>query len=272
MASPPPTTSLWYKDAVIYQLHVKAFVDSNGDGDRRFPGLIERSTTSRSSASRRLAAAVLSVAAARRRLRHRGLPSVHPSYGTMANSASSCARRTAGHAGHHRAGDQPHLRPAPLVPARAPRRAGRPTATSTSGATRPANTPRRASSSSTPRSRTGRGTRPPQSYYWHRFFSHQPDLNFDNPRVFDAVVRRDAVLARSGVDGMRLDAVPYSIEREGTNNENLPETHDVLKRLRAALDARYPDRMLLAEANQWPEDVASISARATSAIWRSTSR
>src|SRR5215468_9548447 len=94
-----------------------------------------------------------------------------------------------------------------------------------------------------------------QAYYWHRFYSHQPDLNFDNPRVFRAVVDVMRFWLDLGVDGMRLDAVPYLIEREGTNNENLPETHEVLKRLRRELDTRYADRMLLAEANQWPEDV-----------------
>ena len=94
-----------------------------------------------------------------------------------------------------------------------------------------------------------------QAYYWHRFYSHQPDLNFDNPRVFRAVVDVMRFWLDLGVDGMRLDAVPYLIEREGTINENLPETHEVLRRLRRELDTRYGDRMLLAEANQWPEDV-----------------
>ena len=94
-----------------------------------------------------------------------------------------------------------------------------------------------------------------QAYYWHRFYSHQPDLNFDNPRVFRAVVDVMRFWLDLGVDGMRLDAVPYLIEREGTINENLPETHEVLRRLRRELDMRYSDRMLLAEANQWPEDV-----------------
>jgi maltose alpha-D-glucosyltransferase/alpha-amylase len=94
-----------------------------------------------------------------------------------------------------------------------------------------------------------------KAYYWHRFFSHQPDLNFDNPKVLEEVIETMYFWLDMGVDGLRLDAVPYLCEREGTNNENLPETHDILKKIRAALDARYPDRMLLAEANQWPEDV-----------------
>jgi maltose alpha-D-glucosyltransferase / alpha-amylase len=93
-----------------------------------------------------------------------------------------------------------------------------------------------------------------QSYFWHRFYSHQPDLNFDNPRVLEAVLGVMKFWLDIGVDGLRLDAVPYLIEREGTNNENLPETHEILRRIRARLDQDYPDRMLLAEANQWPED------------------
>ncbi len=94
-----------------------------------------------------------------------------------------------------------------------------------------------------------------KAYYWHRFFSHQPDLNFDNPRVVKAVLQVMKRWLDAGVDGFRLDAVPYLCEREGTNNENLPQTHAVLKRLRAALDEYASGKVLLAEANQWPEDV-----------------
>jgi maltose alpha-D-glucosyltransferase / alpha-amylase len=93
-----------------------------------------------------------------------------------------------------------------------------------------------------------------QSYFWHRFYSHQPDLNFDNPRVLEAVLGVMKFWVNLGVDGLRLDAVPYLIEREGTNNENLPETHAILRDIRARLDQDHPGRMLLAEANQWPED------------------
>ena len=94
-------------------------------------------------------------------------------------------------------------------------------------------------------------------YYWHRFFHHQPDLNFDNPDVRKAVARALDRWMAMGVDGMRLDAIPYLFEREGTNNENLPETHAYLKELRAHLDEKWDDRMFLAEANQWPEDAAA---------------
>ncbi len=95
-----------------------------------------------------------------------------------------------------------------------------------------------------------------QAYYWHRFYAHQPDLNFDNPRVLEAVIDVMRYWLDMGVDGLRLDAIPYLIEREGTNCENLPETHEVIKKIRTALDEGYPDRMLLAEANQWPEETA----------------
>lgn len=95
-----------------------------------------------------------------------------------------------------------------------------------------------------------------QAYYWHRFYAHQPDLNFDNPRVLEAVLDTMRYWLDLGVDGLRLDAIPYLVERDGTNCENLAETHAVLKKIRAAVDARYPDRMLLAEANQWPEETA----------------
>ncbi len=95
------------------------------------------------------------------------------------------------------------------------------------------------------------------AYYWHRFYSHQPDLNFDNPEVHKAMAAALDFWLRLGVDGLRLDAVPYLYEREGTNCENLPETHAFLKELRRHVDSKFRNRMLLAEANQWPEDAVS---------------
>jgi maltose alpha-D-glucosyltransferase/alpha-amylase len=92
-------------------------------------------------------------------------------------------------------------------------------------------------------------------YYWHRFFAHQPDLNYENPEVQEAMLDVLRFWLDLGIDGFRLDAVPYLFEREGTNCENLPETHAYLRRVRREVDERYPDRVLLAEANQWPEDV-----------------
>jgi maltose alpha-D-glucosyltransferase / alpha-amylase len=92
-------------------------------------------------------------------------------------------------------------------------------------------------------------------YFWHRFYSHQPDLNYENPKVHDAMFDALSFWLDLGVDGFRLDAVPYLYETEGTNNENLPETHQFLKKVRQYVDEHYPDRVLLAEANQWPDDV-----------------
>ncbi len=96
-----------------------------------------------------------------------------------------------------------------------------------------------------------------KAYFWHRFYSHQPDLNFENPQVRRELLQTVSFWLRIGVDGMRLDAVPYLFEREGTNCENLPETHAFLKELRRHIDQDFPGRMLLAEANQWPEDASA---------------
>ena len=102
-------------------------------------------------------------------------------------------------------------------------------------------------------------------YYWHRFFYHQPDLNYDNPEVQQAMLRVVQFWIDQGADGIRVDAPPYLYEREGTNCENLPETHAYLKRLRAFVDAYAPGTMLLSEANQWPEDVRPYLAGGESA-------
>ncbi|MGZ8758930.1 MAG: alpha-amylase family glycosyl hydrolase, partial [Aeromicrobium sp.] len=94
-----------------------------------------------------------------------------------------------------------------------------------------------------------------KQYFWHRFYSHQPDLNFDNPAVGEAIIDALDFWLDLGIDGFRLDAVPYLFVREGTNGENLPETHDFLRKVRAHVDHKFPGRVLLAEANQWPADV-----------------
>src|SRR5690606_5973782 len=92
-------------------------------------------------------------------------------------------------------------------------------------------------------------------YYWHRFYSQQPDLNYDNPEVQQEMLNIIDFWMEKGIDGFRVDAVPYLFEREGTNCENLPETHAYIRRIREHVDAKWPGRILLAEANQWPEDV-----------------
>ena len=115
-----------------------------------------------------------------------------------------------------------------------------------------------------------------RQYYCHRFFSHQPDLNYHNPKVRKKIIAALRFWLDLGIDGFRLDAVPYLYHREGTNCENLPETHEFLRKVRAMVDRDYPDRVLLAEANQWPADVVDYfgdpRSGATSATWRSTSR
>jgi maltose alpha-D-glucosyltransferase / alpha-amylase len=96
-----------------------------------------------------------------------------------------------------------------------------------------------------------------RAYYWHRFYAHQPDLNYDNPAVHKAIFRVMDFWLKQGVDGLRLDAVPYLYQREGTSCENLPETYEFLKSLRKHVDRKFQNRMLLAEANQWPEDAVA---------------
>jgi maltose alpha-D-glucosyltransferase / alpha-amylase len=96
-----------------------------------------------------------------------------------------------------------------------------------------------------------------KAYYWHRFFSHQPDLNYDNPEVREAMWNVMKFWLELGVDGFRLDAVPYLVERDGTSCENLPETHEIVRELRRRLDESFPGKLLLAEANQWPADVCT---------------
>ncbi len=121
----------------------------------------------------------------------------------------------------------------------------------------PPSGPTPGSSSRTSRPRTGAGTRWPNAYYWHRFYSHQPDLNYESADVRALILRMLDYWFELGVDGLRLDAVPYLYEREGTMCENLPETHEYLKQLRSHVDERFENRMMLAEANQWPEDAAA---------------
>ena len=260
-AAPPPrapAASLWYKDAVIYQLHVKAFADSNGDGIGDFRGLLERLPYIKDLG----ASAVWLLPFYPSPLRDDGYDiadykGIHPSYGTMRDFRLFV--RAAHRRGlrvitelviNHTSDQHPWFERA----RRAPRGSvHRDWYVWSDTAEKYAET--RIIFVDT---ETSNWTWDPvaKQYYWHRFFSHQPDLNYDNPRVFEAVVDVMRFWFDAGVDGMRLDAVPYLVEREGTNNENLPETHAVLKRLRAVIDAEYPDRFLLAEANQWPEDVA----------------
>src|SRR5687768_15998266 len=246
----------WYKDAVIYQLHIKAFYDSNGDGIGDFAGLMQRLDYVDSLG----VSAIWVLPFYPSPLRDDGYDiaqyrAINPAYGDMRDF-----RRFVGEA--HRRGIRVVTE---LV------------INHTSDQHRWFQKARRAKPGSAARNfyvwsdtdERYKGTRiifldteksnwtwdpVAQAFFWHRFYSHQPDLNFDNPRVLEEVLRVMHFWLDFGVDGLRLDAIPYLIEREGTNNENLPETHDVLKKIRAEMDKHFPDRMLLAEANQWPED------------------
>jgi maltose alpha-D-glucosyltransferase / alpha-amylase len=249
--------SLWYKDAVIYQLHVKAYADGNGDGIGDFAGLIEKLPYIKELG----ATAIWLLPFYPSPLRDDGYDiaeykGVHPSYGSLRDVRAFI--RAAHKLGlriitelviNHTSDQHPWFQRARNAPRDSFYRKFYVWSDSpeTYAGTRIIFTD----------TETSNWAWDPVAgqYVWHRFFSHQPDLNFDHPPVFDAIADVMRFWFAMGVDGMRLDAVPYLCEREGTSSENLPETHDVLKRLRAILDAEFPDRLLLAEANQWPEDV-----------------
>jgi maltose alpha-D-glucosyltransferase/alpha-amylase len=248
---------LWYKDAVIYQLNVKSFFDSNDDGIGDFKGL-----TSKLEYIRDLGVnTIWLMPFYPSPLKDDGYDiadyqNVHPQFGTLEDFRVML--REAHRLGlkvvteliiNHTSDQHPWFqaaRKAPLGSAQRDFYVWSDTDQKYLG-TRIIFTD----------TETSNWTFDPvaKAYYWHRFFSHQPDLNFDNPRVMEAVLQIMRFWLDMGVDGFRLDAIPYLVEREGTNNENLRETHVVIKQLRAAIDASYRNRFLLAEANQWPEDV-----------------
>jgi len=250
--------ALWYKDAVIYQLHVKAFFDSNDDGVGDFRGL-----TSKLEYVRDLGVDTLWLMPFYPSpLKDDGYDvadyhNVHPQYGTrhdfrqFVREAHQLGLRVITELVVNHTSDQ---HPWFQAARRAPRGSSKHDYYVWSDdAKRYAGT--RIIFTDTESSNWAWDD-VAKRYYWHRFFSHQPDLNFDNPQVLKAVFRAMRMWLDMGVDGFRLDAIPYLREREGTSNENLPETHALIKEIRAALDARYRNRVLLAEANQWPEDVS----------------
>jgi maltose alpha-D-glucosyltransferase/alpha-amylase len=246
----------WYKDAVIYQLHIKAFRDSNGDGVGDFGGLIEHLDYVQQLG----ATAIWLLPFYPSPLRDDGYDisdynDVNPSYGTLDD--------------FKRFVDEAHARGIRVITELVINHTSDAHAWFQRARRAPPGSPERDFYVWSDTEDRYTGTRiifidtessnwtwdpVAKAYFWHRFYSHQPDLNFDNPLVFEEVVKAMRFWLDLGVDGLRLDAVPYLCEREGTSNENLPETHEVLRKIRAEIDARYPDRMLLAEANQWPED------------------
>ncbi len=262
LASPAPATDadavdpLWYKDAVVYQLHVKSYMDANGDGIGDFAGLLTKLDYIASLGVNTIW--LLPFYPSPRRddgydiAEYTG---VHPDYGTMAD-----AKRFI-HEAHkrklrvitelvinHTSDQHPWFQRARAAKAGSAHRNWY-----VWSDTDQAYTGTRIIFCDTEKSNW---TWDPVAgaYFWHRFFSHQPDLNFDNPQVMKAVLGVMRWWLDLGIDGLRLDAVPYLIEREGTSNENLPETHELLKQIRREVDRDYPGRLLLAEANMWPED------------------
>jgi maltose alpha-D-glucosyltransferase/alpha-amylase len=249
--------ALWYKDAVIYQVHVKAFFDSNGDGVGDFRGL-----TSKLDYIQDLGvSAIWLLPFYPSPLKDDGYDvadyrGVHPQYGTREDFRDFV--REAQRRGlkvitelviNHTSDQHPWFQAARRAPAGSRKRDWYVWSDSDQkyNGTRIIFTDTEASNWA--------WDPVAKQYYWHRFFSHQPDLNFANPRVLKALLRIMHSWADLGVDGFRLDAIPYLCEREGTSSENLPETHAILKAIRADIDAHYRNRFLLAEANQWPEDV-----------------
>jgi maltose alpha-D-glucosyltransferase/alpha-amylase len=247
---------LWYKDAIIYEVHVKTFADSNGDGIGDFKGLTEKLDYLQDLG----VTALWLLPFYPSPLRDDGYDiadyySIHPDYGNIKDfrrfleeahkrGLKVITELVINHTSDQHPWFQRARRAKPGAPARdfyvwsdtgkeysETRIIFKDFETSNWAWDPIAN-----------------------AYYWHRFYTHQPDLNYDNPAVHDAVFEAMDFWFDMGVDGMRLDAIPYLYEREETSNENLPEGHDFLKKLRKHLDEKYHAKMLLAEANQWPED------------------
>jgi maltose alpha-D-glucosyltransferase / alpha-amylase len=248
---------LWYKDAIIYQLHVKSFRDANGDGYGDFAGVTQRLDYIRQLGCNTIWLLPFFPSP----LKDDGYDiasyeSIHPTYGTIEDFKEFL---DAAHARdirviielviNHTSDQHPWFQRARRAPKNSPERNWYVWSDDPNryGGTRIIFTD----------TETSNWTWDPvaQQFFWHRFFGHQPDLNFDNPEVLEAVKNVMRFWLRMGVDGLRLDAIPYLIERDGTNCENLPETHEVLRDLRRALDAEFENRIFLAEANQWPPDV-----------------
>ena len=248
---------LRYKDAIIYELHVRAFSDSNNDGIGDFPGLISKLDYLQDLGVTCLWLLPFFPSP----LRDDGYDiadylSVNPSYGTVDDFRRflSAAHERGMQVMvelviNHTSDQHPWFQAARHAPPGSPERDFYVWSDSDK-----LYSDARIIFTDTEKSNW---TWDPvaNAYYWHRFFSHQPDLNYDNPRVMQEVIDVMRFWLDMGVDGLRMDAIPYLVERDGTNCENLPETHAAIKAIRAAIDESYEGRLILAEANQWPEDV-----------------
>jgi maltose alpha-D-glucosyltransferase/alpha-amylase len=247
---------LWYKDAVLYELHVRAFHDSNGDGVGDFRGLMQKLDYLQDLG----VTALWLLPFYPSPLRDDGYDiadytEVNPIYGTLGDfqafldeAHKRSLRVITELVINHTSDQHPWFQRARRSPPGSPERDFY-VWSETSDRYKEA---RIIFKDFEPSNWTWDATA--NAFYWHRFFSHQPDLNFDNPAVHDAIFAVMDFWLGMGIDGLRLDAIPYLYEREGTNCENLPETHQFLKKLRRHVDEKFKDRMLLAEANQWPED------------------
>jgi len=251
------TDPLWYKDAVIYELHVRAFADSNNDGIGDFGGLLSRLDYLQDLG----VTCIWLLPFFPSPLRDDGYDianyvDVNPSYGTIDDFKQFL---DAAHQRgmqvmielviNHTSDQHPWFQAARVAPPGSPVRDFY-VWSETDHLYKDA----RIIFTDTEKS-NWTWDETAKAFYWHRFFSHQPDLNFDNPAVIEEVLKAMRFWLDMGVDALRMDAIPYLVERDGTNCENLPETHTAIKAIRAAIDEGYANRLILAEANQWPADV-----------------
>lgn len=251
------TDPLWYKDAIIYEIHVRAFADSNNDGIGDFQGLMSKLDYLQDLGVTCLWLLPFFPSP----LRDDGYDianyvDVNPSYGTLSDFKQFL---DAAHQRNmqvmielvinHTSDQHPWFKAARLAPPGSPQREMYVWSESDQ-----VFKDARIIFTDTEKS-NWTWDETARAYYWHRFFSHQPDLNWESPLVMEEVLKAMRFWLDIGVDGLRLDAIPYLIERDGTNCENLPETHAIIKQLRAEIDKGYANRLILAEANQWPADV-----------------
>ncbi|HEX3940080.1 MAG TPA: maltose alpha-D-glucosyltransferase [Acidobacteriaceae bacterium] len=248
---------LWYKDAIIYELHVRAFMDANNDGIGDFQGLIQKLDYLQDLG----VTCIWLLPFFPSPLKDDGYDiadyqNVHPNYGTIEDFQEFLEQAHSRGLQvmielviNHTSDQHPWFQRARFAPKGSPERDFY-VWSDTDQKYKDA----RIIFTDTEKSNWTWDAEA-QAYYWHRFFSHQPDLNYDNPLVIEEIVKVMRFWLDMGVDGLRIDAIPYLVERDGTSCENLPETHAVIKRVRAEIDRDYFGRMLLAEANQWPADV-----------------
>ncbi|MGA8090624.1 MAG: maltose alpha-D-glucosyltransferase [Terracidiphilus sp.] len=251
------TDPLWYKDAIIYELHVRAFADSNNDGIGDLPGLISKLDYLQDLG----VSCIWLLPFFPSPLRDDGYDiadytNVNPSYGTLSDFKRFLDEAHQRNMQvmielviNHTSDQHAWFKAARLAAPGSPERE-----MYVWSQTDQLYKDARIIFTDTEKS-NWTWDETAQAYYWHRFFSHQPDLNWDNPRVMEEVLKAMRFWLDMGVDALRMDAIPYLVERDGTSCENLPDTHHVIKAIRAAIDADYANRLILAEANQWPADV-----------------